>query len=204
MKIVTRGAKFFTLLLFIFLLSNFDALAQKTTIWIVRHAEKEAAPTVVENRDPHLSDEGKERAIALAKELKHDKIKTIYITPTKRSGETAAPLAAQARILPRIYTDSVKAFAKTLLTNFRGTKVLVIAHSNTAMPILAALGAETPLVALADEDYDMIFKVTIKDSGNVELEISYYGNLHHTSELPEKFQPARLEFKPFTGGATHF
>lgn len=204
MKIVTPETKFFILLFFILLCCNFDALAQKTTIWVVRHAEKEAASPGVENRDPHLSNEGKERAIALAQELKHDKIKTIYVTPTKRSGETAAPLAAHARILPRVYIDSVKAFAKTLLTNFRGTKVLVIAHSNTAMPILAALGAETPLLTLADEDYDMIFKVTIKDSGKADLEISYYGNLHHTSELPERFQPGRLEFKPFTGGATHF
>ncbi|MBD1393720.1 phosphoglycerate mutase family protein [Mucilaginibacter glaciei] len=204
MKIVTRTLPFFTLFLLVLLLSNFSALAQKTTIWVVRHAEKAAAAPGVENLDPSLSEDGQTRAIDLAKELKHDNIKTIYATNTKRSGQTARPLAVQARILPKVYTDSIKAFAKTLLINFRGTKVLVVAHSNTVMPLIEALGADRPLEALSEEDFDMLFKVTIKDNGKVDLEVLYYGSLHHTSELPEKFQPTRLDFKPFTGTATHF
>jgi broad specificity phosphatase PhoE len=189
MKVATHVSHFFKLLLIILLLSNFSALAQKTTIWIVRHAEKEAPAPGVPNADPNLSEDGKERAITLAKVLKHENIKNIFVTQTKRSDQTAKPLAIQAHILPCIYTDSIKPFAKNLLNNFKASKVLVVAHSNTIMPLLDALGADMPLNKLSEEDFDMIFKVTIKDPGRVNLEVHYYGTLHHTSDLPERYRP---------------
>jgi 2,3-bisphosphoglycerate-dependent phosphoglycerate mutase len=204
MKNVTHVSIFFKLLLILLLLSNFSALAQKTTIWVVRHAEKEAPAPGVPNPDPNLSPDGRERAIALAKVLKRENIKAIYVTPTKRSAQTAKPLAAQTRILPRVYTDSIKPFAKTLLNNFKGTKVLVIGHSNTVMPLLDALGADMPLNALNEEDYDMIFKVTIKDSGKVNLEVSYYGTLHHTSNLPEKYRPDKQNYQQYSRPITNY
>ena len=122
MKIATHVSHFFKLLPIILLLSNFSALAQKTTIWIVRHAEKEAPGPGAPDTEPILSEDGKERAIALAKVLKRENIKNIFITQTKRSDQTAKPLAIQTHILPRIYTDSIKPFAKNLLNNFKNPK----------------------------------------------------------------------------------
>jgi 2,3-bisphosphoglycerate-dependent phosphoglycerate mutase len=198
MKNATHTSQFFKLLPILLLLSNFSALAQKTTIWVVRHAEKEASVPGAPYTDPNLSQDGEERAIALAKVLKREDIKTIFITQTKRSDQTAKPLAVQAHILPRVYTDSIKPFAKALLNNFKGTKVLVVGHSNTVMPLLNALGADMPLTKLSEEDFDMIFKVTIKDSGKANLEVYYYGTLHHTSNLPKRYRPDKQNHQQYS------
>ena len=50
--------------------------AQKTTIWVVRHAEKDTSDP--KDKDPDLSPEGKERAEALAKYLKGEKLDSIF------------------------------------------------------------------------------------------------------------------------------
>ncbi|GGH10354.1 phosphoglycerate mutase family protein [Mucilaginibacter phyllosphaerae] len=179
---------FFKLLFICFLISNFSALAQKTNIYIVRHAEK--VVSLPKADDPVLSEAGTKRAQALAKELKGQHIKAIYITKYKRTGLTARPLAYKAKILPRVYVDTaLKVFAKTIIKNFRGDNVLIVGHSNTIMKLLEAFGADTPFAELDEEDYDMLFKVTIKENGDVQLAIDYYGDKHHTNEIPEKYQP---------------
>jgi 2,3-bisphosphoglycerate-dependent phosphoglycerate mutase len=200
MKIVMMPANFFKLLFICLILSNFSARAQKTNIWIVRHAEK--VTTMATDDDPVLSAAGTKRAEALAKELKREHIKAIYVTKYKRTGLTARPLAYKAKILPRVYdTVGIKKFAKVILKNFKGENVLIVGHSNTVMMLLDAFGAEMPFTALDEEDYDMLFKVIIKDNGNVELGIDYYGEKHHTNEIPEKYQPEinhPENIRPFT------
>lgn len=186
--------RFFMFLFVVLLLSNFSASAQKTTIWVVRHAEK---LNTAQGDDPALSAEGLQRAKDLAKTLKHKKIKAIYVTRYKRTGQTAKPLADEQRILPRVYTDSIKQYANTIVKNFKGNNVLIIGHSNTIMPLLAALGAEQPFETLADDDYDMLFKVTVNDSGRVDLDITYYGKAHHSTEMPVKYQ-LNVEAQQFT------
>ncbi|OOQ61290.1 SixA phosphatase family protein [Mucilaginibacter pedocola] len=203
MKNVLLKSKAFKVLFVCFFLSNYSAFAQKTTVWLVRHAEKEPA-TVKSADDPSLSADGLKRAEALAKYLKREKIKAIYVTKYKRTGETGRPLAAQAKILPRVYDDSLKTFAKTILKNFNGSNVLVIGHSNTLMPLLDAFGAEMPFDTLDEDDYDMIFKVTVKDNGERELEISYYGTLHHKSDLPQKYKEDNRPAQQFVTPASHY
>ncbi|MBK0380199.1 phosphoglycerate mutase family protein [Mucilaginibacter segetis] len=199
MKNVFVNAKFFKLLLICLLLNNYNALAQKTTIWIVRHAEK--AKTSTGDDDPSLTAEGQQRAKDLANELKHKHIKAIYVTNYKRTGQTAKPLAVKNKILPREYTGDIKKFADVIYRNFRGKNVLIIGHSNTVMPLLAAFGADTPFTTLNEGDYDMLFKVTKKESGETELEVTYFGANHHVSELPEKYKPEVTHpeiIRPFT------
>jgi 2,3-bisphosphoglycerate-dependent phosphoglycerate mutase len=202
MKIVMMPANFFKLLFICLLLSNFNASAQKTNIWIVRHAEK--ATPMAKDDDPVLNAAGQKRAEALAKELKREHIKAIYVTKYKRTGLTARPLAYKVKVLPRVYdTDTavLKKFAKTVLKNFKGDNVLIVGHSNTIMVLLDAFGAEMPFTALDEEDYDMLFKVTVKENGTVELAIDYYGDKHHTNEIPEKYQPEISHpenIRPFT------
>ena len=201
MKNASPLSHFLCLVLVGLLLSNFSASAQKTTIWVVRHAEKDASS---QGNDPGLSVEGQRRAEVLAKTLKRQNIKAIYVTTYKRTGLTAKPLATQAKILPRTYTDSLKQYADIILKNFKGYNVLVVGHSNTVMPLLAAFGAEQPFAELADDDYDMLFKIVIKDSGKVELEVSYYGTLHHSSDLPRKYQAENKEAQQFTKPITNY
>ena len=171
-------SKLLMLIPFVLFLSNFSALAQKTNVWIVNNAEKAKGIDA-------LSDTGKERAIALLKTLKHDDVQVIYITPKKISAQTAEPLATRDKILPRIYTDSVQKFAEIIKLNFIGKNVLIIANYNTIIPLISALGGETPFDELDKGDHDQLFCLTIKSTGDVECTVQYYGKKHHVNEIPQ-------------------
>ncbi|TWR28699.1 histidine phosphatase family protein [Mucilaginibacter achroorhodeus] len=202
MKNAIRPVHFFGVLLLCLVISNFSASAQKTTIYLVRHAETPI--TLPKADDPALSQTGQQRANELAKKLKGKHIKAIYVTKLKSSGLTARPLAVKARILPRVYeADSagIRYLAKALLKNFQGSNVLIIADANSLMPLLSALGADTPFAAVSEQDYDMLYTVTIKENGDTELDLDYYGQKHHENEIPEKYLPEISHpenIRPFT------
>ncbi|MFD2325236.1 phosphoglycerate mutase family protein [Mucilaginibacter galii] len=167
-------------------LSNFDALAQKTTIWLVRHAEKETANPA--DRDPDLTAIGKSRASALSQVLKREKIRHIYSTIYKRTQNTAMPLAGTLKLIPEIYdTKDLTAVAQRVLAENKGKYALIVGHSNTLIPMIKALNCEVPFEELSDNDYDMLFKVIVDDKGKARLNISHYGDLHHTTEVPSAF-----------------
>lgn len=170
----------FKLLLIALLLSNFSAFAQKTTIWIVNHAE-----TV--DKTGELSDTGQLRANDLVKALKHEHIEIIYVTDSKASLATANPLAVKERILPRVYRDSVEKLADIIKRNLTGKNILVIADYKTILPLIAAFGADSPFDGLDEDDYDQLFNITIKSSGDVDLTVSYYGKKHHANAIPQSF-----------------
>lgn len=165
------------------LLSNYSALAQKTTIWIVRDAE----PNVTSGGNS-LSEAGKQRAEDLQKALKHQNIKTIYINAGQVAALTAAPMARKAKILPRVYTDSVSAFVSKVLKNFQGMNVLIVAQYENIMPLIEQLGVEAPFSQINDDDFDLLFSITVNDSSDKrELFISHYGKAHHSTVIPQEY-----------------
>jgi len=170
----------FKLLFIVLLLSNFNAFAQKTTVWIVNHAE-----TI--DKTGELSDTGQLRAAELAKALKHEQIEIIYVTGAKASVETANPLAAKEKILPRVYKDSVERFADIIKKNLIGKNILIIADYKTILPLIAAFGASSPFDGLEEGDYDQLFSVTIKTSGNTDFSVRYYGKKHHVNAIPQSY-----------------
>ena len=168
----------FKLLFIVLLLSNFSAFAQKTTIWIVNHAE-------IVDKTGELSDTGQLRAGDLAKALKHEHIEIIYVTSSRASVETVNPLAAKEKILPRVYKDSVEKFTDIIKKNLTGKNILIIADHNTILPLIAAFGASSPFDSLDEGDYDQLFSITIKDSGDVDFAVRYYGKKHHVNAIPQ-------------------
>src|SRR6185312_6780470 len=107
MKKLRSATNFLMLALICFLLSNFNAFAQKTNIWIVRVAETNGEVLGANNTNRGLSDAGRERADALVKALKHEKIQIIYMPQGKAAQQTAYPLSEKVKVLPRVYTDSI-------------------------------------------------------------------------------------------------
>lgn len=165
------------------LLSNYNASAQKTTIWLVRHTEKADTPAT----NPPLTRLGQQRAKLLIKTLNGDKISAVYVTNFTRTAQTAKPVADKFKLTPRIYdANDVKNLAAKILQENKGKNVLIVGHSNTIVPTLTALGCESPFPALSEEDYDILFKVTVKN-GKADLEMSYYGSPHHSTIIPEKY-----------------
>ena len=137
-----------------------------TTFVIVRHAEKVAD----DSRDPALTAEGRARAQRLATALATAPLVAVYATGFQRTQQTAAP-TAQAHALPVTTYDAempVAEFAALLLRNHRRGHVLVVAHSNTAPDIAAALcGCE---VAPMDEsEYDRRMTVQVPAEGPATL-----------------------------------
>ena len=129
------------------------ASAQKA-VFVVRHAEK-----VDESEDPLLSAKGKARAQVLARHLKGAGIQAIYVTEYKRTGLTAAPLAAALGLKPIVVyaADSPNLIGK-IRENNAADAVLVVGHSNTLPDILKRLG-HPDAVEIAGNEYDSLFVV---------------------------------------------
>ena len=154
--------------------------AQTTKIWVVRHAEKDLSDP--KDKDPDLSPEGKERAEALAKYLKGEKLDSIFSTNYKRTKLTGYPTADKIGLNIKIYDPATqKAFAQELIKNAQGKKMLIIGHSNTVQELLVAFGAVKPVKDLTDDDYDYIFLLTLKDDKR-EVKVERYGLPHHAKE----------------------
>ena len=180
--------KIVVILCFALTLSNFSAFAQKTTIWLVRHAEK--LTTNPTDRDPELADLGKKRATDLALTLKNEKINTIYSTNYKRTLATASPLATQLNLTPVVYdAKDLNVIATKALQDNKGKTALIVGHSNTIIPVIKALNCEVPFEELTDDDYDMLFKVTVDHDGKAKLTVSSYGDPHH-ADPSKKEKPA--------------
>ncbi|SFH11027.1 SixA phosphatase family protein [Pedobacter insulae] len=168
------------LLLFLFV-GQQNIYAQKTIkIWVVRHAEKDVSNP--KDKDPDLSPLGKERAEALAKYLKGEKIDSIFSTNYKRTRLTGYPTADKTGLTIQTYDPATHSeLAKNLIKNAEGKRMLIIGHSNTVQEILVAFGAQKPVKELTEDDYDYIFELTIKGDKR-EVKVDRYGAEHHTKE----------------------
>lgn len=149
-----------------------------TTIYIVRHAEKDVSDP--KNQDPVLSDIGRERAVALANKLKEIKLDAAFSSKFKRTSQTAFLSAKNSNIEVQTYeAHDFRSIAELVKTKYANKKVLIVGHSNTVLELLEAFGASRPLSALTDEDYDFFFEININSEGKAALKTEHYGNAHH-------------------------
>ncbi|RDC56913.1 histidine phosphatase family protein [Pedobacter chinensis] len=147
-------------------------LAQTTEVWVVRHAEKDKSNP--DDKDPDLSDEGRIRAGDLATYLRKVKFDAGFSTPYKRTHQTLDSLIIQKVINyndPKSLVDSIK-------KNYNGKTVIVAGHSNTVLEIIEAFGGKRPKEMLTDDDYDYIFRLTVKDD-KARVKTDQYGRPHH-------------------------
>jgi len=147
-------------------------LKSKTTIYLVRHAEKE------KDKDPLLTTAGKERAGDLYRTLEKKKIGRIYTTPYRRTIMTGDSLRVYQGI------DTVRYAADTLSESLPhkiveksdlGKTILVIGHSNTVPALIRKLGVKDYAVKeLPETEFDNLFVITYK-RGKAKLKIYKYG-----------------------------
>jgi broad specificity phosphatase PhoE len=144
-----------------------------TTIFIVRHAEKDPTPGLT---DPALTEVGQQRADALRDTLRQHPLAALYTTDTVRTRATLAPLATARGLEPRVYeARKPGALVALLREQHPGQIVLVVGHSNTVLPLIDALGAARPVPELTDADYDYLFEVTLRPEGVVNARAHRYG-----------------------------
>ncbi len=118
------------------------AMAQEVVL--VRHAEKST------EADPGLTPAGRARAQTLADMLRATPPTMILTSPARRTRDTAAPTATALGITPEVVPippgdmpTHVKQLADKLSALKPGQVALVVGHSNTVTPLIAAMGGPT-------------------------------------------------------------
>lgn len=148
--------------------------AQPTTVYIVRHAEKDISDP--SNQDPGLTAEGEARAEALRAELEGLKIDALYATKYKRTQNTLKPMATARNLEILLYDAHDFNDIKTKVREqYPGKTVVIAGHSNTLLPIVEAFGAKRPVPDITDSQYDYLFKVTLATDGVASVETVRYG-----------------------------
>ncbi len=146
-----------------------EAAAQQA-VFVVRHGEK------ISDEDERLTEAGRARAARLSEMLKRSGITAVYSTDTERTLGTARPLADALGLKIGIYDTPKGAdgridatpLAERLRRDVPLGVVLVVGHSNTVGPILAALGCAEE-VTIANDEYDNLFVVVPKEGGKASL-----------------------------------
>ena len=146
-----------------------------TTVYLVRHAEKAAAPAA----DPPLTEAGTKRAEELAHKLSKAGIKTISTSQYLRTKHTAEPLAKQLGItnmmIPvkmdtmnsrALSPDYLKQISDLVSASAGG--VLIVGHSNTVPELIKALGGDIA-PTIDDATYDDLFVVTVYAKGKAKV-----------------------------------
>lgn len=132
---------------------------------LVRHGEKATEPA----GDPALSAAGQERASALIDALVNVQPSAIIVSATRRTEETAAPLAAKYRITPQIIAltggGALHVAAVAAAVRKQRGVVVVVGHSNTVPAIIRALGGPA-LPDLCDTSYATLFLLQPTNDGS--------------------------------------
>jgi broad specificity phosphatase PhoE len=140
-----------------------------TTVVLVRHAEK-ALSTI---EDPPLAPEGEQRSEHLAQMFGEGagagRLEAIYVSNTRRTQQTAAPLAARLHLVPVILASTdAGASASRILSEHRGGAVLVIGHTNTVPELVRELSGKE-IEPIADGDFGEIYVLSVPRFGGASI-----------------------------------
>jgi broad specificity phosphatase PhoE len=139
------------------------ALGQQA-IFLVRHAEQDGRPSVVD--DPVLTEVGHRRAQALAQVLKDAGINVIYTTERRRSIQTAEPISKLLNIEPkRLLLRDRDGLIGRLRSQHVHDRVLVVSHSLTLPRLLKVWGYHLD-TTIAEKEYDNLFVIISKGDGS--------------------------------------
>ena len=162
------------------------ALAQDefkpTTVFLVRHAEKENEP----KQDPPLKKEGVARSQELARMLSSAGIKAIYTSQFLRTRQTAEPLKAKSGVNVTVLTlkpnpanlrliaeESTAELVNKILQH-PGESALVIGHSNWIPDVIKMLGGDV-VPTIDEQKFDDLFIVTVYGKGKAKVVQLKYG-----------------------------
>jgi len=142
----------------------------RTTIMVVRHAEKDTASTLDDNLVP-LNAAGVARSQTLSEVAGRAGVKAIFVTEKLRTHQTAQPLADSLGITP---TEINKANIDELITAVRdrGGVIVIVGHSDTVPVIVDRLGGGTVTVG---EQFDNLFVLSLNRFGTTKLIQATYG-----------------------------
>lgn len=141
-----------------------------SAIFLVRHAERAPEP----EDDPSLTAVGTERARELARLLGDAQITRIHSTDTRRTRETAGPLASALGVEVELYDPSdLDAVARDLLAS--PGRHLVVGHSNTTPELASALGGDGHGPIQEGWEYDRLYVLAPEAGGTIATLLLRFG-----------------------------
>lgn len=155
---------------FLYVLIIFSS-CKTTTYYIVRHAEKEAATSMV--TDVPLTAAGRQRAMALKDSLDR-KVSHLFSTDFLRTRSTAEPLVVAGSRNLELYNPRDTSFI-TRLKTMKSKGILVVGHSNTVDEIVNGLLGRKELNDLPETQYGDLF-IVLKKHGNYVFSRSRFGD----------------------------
>ncbi|NRD21177.1 histidine phosphatase family protein [Winogradskyella eckloniae] len=137
------------------------------TYYLIRHAEKDRGDK--NNRDPHLTSFGRQRAENWKKHFKGIDFDAVYSTNYNRTKETATPTANANDLVVHFY-DPSDFKIEEFIEKTKGQTVLIVGHSNTTPKFVNSL--------INEDKYK-----DIEDHNNANLYIVTFTKVGKTSEL---------------------
>lgn len=156
---------------------------QASTVVLVRHAEKAS-----NDPDAVLSAQGQQRAECLARVLKDAGIKRIYVSDTRRTQQTADPLARALGVKPVIVPAKDP---NTLIRDVfygQGGNALVVGHSNTLPLVIQRVQAGT-VTPMGENEYDAMYVLTVLEGSSTPVVKLRYCAASPPSSAPASMAP---------------
>ena len=145
-----------------FILFSVDVSSQECSeFFLIRHAEKDR--TNSENNNPKLNEIGKERSLKWSEVFKNIELDKIYSTNYYRTIETVTPVSKKFNLGITLYSSS-KINYKTFISENKGSKVLVVGHSNTIPGFVNSLINERVYNQIDDLNNSNLYIVKICDN----------------------------------------
>ena len=144
-----------------------------TTVYIVRHAEKDSTS---DRADPTLSALGQVRAEALNQQLAKRHPAALFTTDTKRTRATLAPLAAATKLEPQTYDPRRgRDLADLVLKDYAGKSVVIVGHSNTVLSLIDDFGVVPPVEEIGENEYEYLFTIRLAEGMLPTVDVRGYG-----------------------------
>lgn len=163
-------------LLLLFSISSF-AQAKKeplssdvTTYYFIRHAEKDRSEPSEAN--PHLKQEGLDRAERWNATFGNIKFDAVYSTEYHRTIETAQPTATKNNLEIILYDPNNIDSPEIFLNETKGKTVLVVGHSNTTPAFVNAILGKKKYENMDDDNNSNLYIVTIIGDAIVDQVLS--------------------------------
>ncbi|HVI45954.1 MAG TPA: histidine phosphatase family protein [Chitinophaga sp.] len=138
--------------------------------YVVRHAEQHPGG------DSTLTETGLQRAGELSRLLRDSGINKIYLTPFKRSIQTADSVRIQLHVDTCFYkadTTGESLIYEITRHGDWGKHLLIIGHSNTLVPVLHSLKATPHMKTVGENEYGWLFVVRKTTKGTTLKEDCY-------------------------------
>lgn len=144
--------------IFILALLSQIVVAQTTTFYFIRHAEKADS-----SKDPVLSEEGMKRANHWNDIFSAVTFDAVYSTNYNRTQQTATPTAKKNKVIIKLYDPKTIDIEK-LKKEHLGQTILIVGHSNTTPDLVNKLIHQNVYETIEETTFGNLYIVTINET----------------------------------------